>query len=87
MTETPHDAIRDAVRDGIRDAVADPELWAAAGSAMRAQAQNAAGGLVLGGLRQLLVRAAWFLVIGGGVYLLGGWTALAAAIKSQWGTH
>lgn len=79
------ETIRDAVREGIREAVADPDLWAAAGAAMRSQAQSAAGGLILGGLRQILGRLAWVLVIGGGVYLLGGWSALAGMVKSQIG--
>lgn len=87
MTDTTHDSIRDAVRDGIRDAVADPELWAAAGAAMRSQAQSAAGGILLGGLRELVRRIAWVLAIAGGVYLIGGWSALAALVKAQWGAH
>lgn len=76
-----HDAIRAAVAEGIRDAVSDPALWDAAGKAMREQAQSAAGGWLLGGVRVLLTRAAWALAIVAGIYALGGWTAVAAFFK------
>ena len=77
-----HDAIRDAVAEGIRDAVSDPALWEAAGKAMRNQAQNAAGGWLLGGVHALFTRAAWALAIVAGIYALGGWTAVGAFFKS-----
>lgn len=75
--------MREAVRAGLRDAVADPQLWDAAGKAMREQAQSAAGGWLLGGVGALGKRAAWILAIGAGVYALGGWSALVALIKAQ----
>lgn len=75
--------MREAVRQGLRDAVADPQLWDAAGKAMREQAQSAAGGWLLGGVGALGKRAAWILAIGAGVYALGGWSALVALIKAQ----
>ena len=77
-----HDAIRQAVAEGIRDAVSDPAVWEAAGQAMREQAQSAAGGWLLGGLRVVFNRLAWVAVILGGIYMLGGWGAVAAFIKS-----
>ena len=77
-----HDAIRAAVAEGIRDAVGDPALWEAAGKAMREQAQSAAGGWLLGGVRVLLARATWVVAIMAGVYALGGWSALVAFVKS-----
>ena len=56
--------MRDAVTAGLRDAVADPQLWEAAGRAMREQAQSAAGGWLLGGVGALGKRAAWIVAIG-----------------------
>jgi hypothetical protein len=79
--------MREAVGAGLRDAVADPQLWEAAGRAMREQAQSAAGGWLLGGVGALGKRAAWVLAIGAGVYALGGWSALVALIKAQAAGH
>lgn len=75
--------MREAVHTGLRDAVSDPQLWEAAGAAMREQAQSAAGGWLLGGLGAVGKRIGWVLVIAGGVYLLGGWGALVAFVKAQ----
>lgn len=76
-------AIQMAVAEGIRQAVADPALWEAAGTAMRAQAQSAAGGWLLGGLRAMATRAAWIIAVVAGVYALGGWGAVLALVKAQ----
>ncbi len=76
-------AITEAVAAGIRQAVSDPAMWESAGKAMREQAQSAAGGWLIGGLRALATRAAWIVVIVAGVYALGGWGAVAALIKGQ----
>lgn len=70
-----------AVRDGIRAAVSDPQMWAAAMAAIQNKASVEAGGWLFGGLRTILSRAAWVVVIGMGVYLVGGWGALAAMVK------
>lgn len=79
-------AIQQAVAEGIRQAVADPALWEAAGSAMRMQAQSAAGGWLLGGLRSLATRTAWIVAVFAGVYALGGWGAVLALVKAQGAT-
>lgn len=79
-------AITEAVAAGIRQAVSDPGMWDAAGKAMREQAQSAAGGWLIGGLRALATRAAWIVVIFAGVYALGGWGAVVALVKGQ-GAH
>lgn len=80
-----HDMIRQAVADGIREAVSDPTLWEAAGDAMRRQAQSAAGGWLLGGVRAMVTRAAWVIAALAAIYALGGWGAVAAFLKS--GNH
>lgn len=72
-----------AVRDGIRAAVSDPEMWAAATAAIQSKAAAEAGGWLFGGLRTILSRIAWVCVIGMGVYLVGGWGALAALVKGS----
>jgi hypothetical protein len=78
-------AIASAVEAGILRAVSNPALWEAAGTAMRVQAQSAAGGWLLGGLRGLATRAAWIIAVVAGVYALGGWAAVLALIKAQGG--
>lgn len=79
------DLVRDAVGDAIRDAAADPALWSSIMLAIQSRAKEEAGGWLFGGLKAIFSRLAWVLVIGGGVYALGGWTALAALFKS--GAH
>jgi hypothetical protein len=76
-------AIERAVAEGIRQAVSDPALWEAAGRAMRQQAEQAAGGWLIGGARAVVQRIGWVLLIGWGVYSIGGWHALVALIKTQ----
>lgn len=72
-----------AVADGIRSAVSDPELWAAAGIAMRRRAQEEAGGWLIGGAKALFSRVAWVLMIGAGIYYLGGMGPLIAWLKAK----
>lgn len=76
-------AIASAVERGIMAAVANPALWDAAGKAMRQQAQSAAGGWLLGGIKAAATRAAWIVAILAGVYALGGWSAVMALLKGQ----
>lgn len=76
------DKLRDAVSAGIREAVSDPELWTQMLRAVQAHAQQEAGGWLFGGVKAALSKLAWFIVIGLGIYLMGGWTGLAAFLKS-----
>jgi hypothetical protein len=76
-------AIAAAVEMGITRAVSNPALWEAAGFAMRQQAQSAAGGWLLGGIKAAATRAAWVIAIVAGVYALGGWGAVLALLKGQ----
>lgn len=75
------DAVRAAVTEGIHRAVSDPDLWASAMTACQAHAQRKAGGLLMSWITGLLGKAAFFLLIGLGVYAIGGWSALAALFK------
>ncbi len=77
--------VRSAVSEGIRDAWADPGFWDAAIKAFQARAQVEAGGWLLGSLKTVVSRAAWLVVVGLGVYLLGGWSALISLFKSTIG--
>jgi hypothetical protein len=81
------DHLEKVVADGIRMAVSDPKLWEAAGIAMRAQAQSAAGGWVMGGVTAFLKKAAWIVFIVAGVYFIGGWGAVLAFFKTQGASH
>lgn len=71
-----------AVAEGTRRALADPETWAEAMKGIQKAAQQEAGGWLFGGIRAFISKAAWVVLIGLGVYLLGGWAALAAFLKA-----
>lgn len=66
---------------GIVQAVGNPATWAAGREAMRRQAQQAAGGWLLGGLRFIFDKLMWAGVALLAIYMLGGWPAIAAALK------
>lgn len=71
-----------AVAAGIKQAATDPDVWAAMLAAIRTQAHQNAGSWLFGGIRQFFSKAAWFLVIGLGIYLLGGWSGLVTFFKT-----
>lgn len=74
--------VRDAVANGLKAAFADPATWAAAVTAIQRHTQAEAGAWLFSGIKTLLSRLAWVCVIGVGVYLLGGWSALVSFFKS-----
>jgi hypothetical protein len=76
------EALRAAVRDGIVAAASDPDVWSVALATLRAQANSEAGSWLFGGVRAFLSRVAWLCLIGLGIYLVGGWAALMAFIKT-----
>ena len=51
--------------------VSDPAFWAAAAAALRREARDQTGGFVLEGLRGVLRKIGWVLLIVGGVYEKG----------------
>lgn len=78
--------MRDAVREGVRDLVTEQNIeqfWAGGLHMLQKQATQHAGRFVLGGLWGLARKASLFLLLGGMVYALGGWTALAALFKAM----
>lgn len=66
---------------GIVQAVGNPATWQAGREAMRRQAREAAGGWLLGGLRFVVDKMLWTGVALLAIYTLGGWPAIAAALK------
>lgn len=81
------DRIGKAVQEANMRTVSDPAFWAAAGTALRREARDQAGGFVWGGIISALRWAAWFLIVGVGVYLVGGWSALVALFKGGIAPH
>ncbi len=74
-----------AVSTGIKNAMTEDTaaaFWAAGLSVLQRQATDHAGRFVLGGLWGLARKASLFLMLGGIVYALGGWSALAALAKA-----
>jgi hypothetical protein len=66
---------------GIVAAVGNPATWQAGREAMKRQARDAAGGWLLGGLRFVADKLMWAGVALLAIYMLGGWPAIAAALK------
>ena len=74
-----------SVQNGIREALdedAAERFWAAGLIVLQRQATDHAGRFVIGGLWGLIRKASMFLVLGGVVYAIGGWGALAGLFKT-----
>lgn len=74
------DEMRLAVAEGISAAMTDEaaeKFWNTGLAVLQRQAKTAAGGFVLGGLGALFRRVGLFVLLGGIVYWIGGWSALA----------
>ena len=77
-----------AVREGIKGAMTEETaaaFWAAGLAVLQKQATQHAGRFVLGGLWGMARKASLFFMLGGIVYALGGWSALAALAKTIFG--
>lgn len=80
--------IAQAVRKGIKGAANEETaaaFWGAGIDLLRKQATERAGQAVIGGLWGLMQRVMLFLFLGGLVYSVGGWSALAALFKTVFG--
>jgi hypothetical protein len=75
------EAVTAAVEQGFIRAVSNPALWAAAYAAAQKSAQAEAGGWVLGGVKALLRRMGWLMVLGAAIYAVGGWAGLLGYLK------
>lgn len=77
-----------AVGQGIKGAMTEETaaaFWLAGLTVLQKQASQHAGRFVLGGLWGLVRKASLFFMLGGVVYALGGWGALAALFKALFG--
>ena len=77
-----------AVGNGIKTAITEETavaFWSAGLAALQKQATQHAGRFVLGGLWGLARKASLFFMLGGIVYALGGWAALATLAKTIFG--
>ncbi len=73
-----------AVGTGLKSAMTEDTaaaFWAAGLSVLQKQATQHAGRFVLGGMLGVVRKLGLFLTLGGIVYALGGWSALAALFK------
>lgn len=74
-----------AVAEGIKSAMTEETakaFWAAGLTVLQKQATAHTGRFVVGGLWGLVSGLGKFLVLGGVVYAVGGWSALAALFKA-----
>ena len=77
-----------AVGNGIKTAITEETavaFWSAGLAALQKQATQHAGRFVLGGIWGLARKASLFFLLGGIVYAVGGWAALAALAKTIFG--
>lgn len=77
-----------AVQSGIQNAINErtaEAFWAAGFKVLQTQASQHTGRFVIGGLWSLFQRVGVFLVLGGIVYAIGGWSALATLGKAMFG--
>ena len=76
--------VQQAVSEGIKGAMTEDtaqRFWSAGLTTLQKQATQHAGRMVLGGISGLLRKGAVFVLLGGLVYALGGWGALAKLAK------
>jgi len=83
------DRMSHAVAAGIQSAMTEDaarQFWAAGFRALQEEAQAHTGRFVLGGLIGLVKKLSTFVVLGGMVYAIGGWTALGKLWHALFGT-
>lgn len=74
-----------AVRRGIDEAMTKEnarKFWSAGFEVMQEQAAEHTGRFVIGGVWGIFRKSAIFLLLGGVVYAVGGWSALAGFFKA-----
>lgn len=73
-----------AVREGLEAVLNEKtaeQFWIAGFNVLQRNATQHAGRFVIGGLSGLFRKLGWFLLLGGLVYAVGGWNALAGLFK------
>ena len=78
-------SVRRAIHEALTEEAAE-RFWGAGLRVLQRQATDHAGRFVIGGLWGLIRRASMFLVLGGVVYAIGGWSALAGLAKTIFST-
>lgn len=73
--------ISKAVVAGNIATVQSPEFWAALFAGLHKNTREYAGGWLFGGLRALLSRIGWLILFGVALWIVGGPSAIVAAIK------
>lgn len=82
---TPDDikqAVREVISEEILTEEAAKKFWLAGLEVLQEQAQNHAGRFVLGSLSAMFRKVTIFVLVGGLVYAIGGWSALAGLFKT-----
>lgn len=83
------DRMSHAVAAGIQSAMTEDaarQFWGAGFRELQEEAQAHTGRFVLGGLAGLMKKLGTFMVLGGMVYAIGGWTALGKLWHALFGT-
>ncbi len=75
-------AVREVIAEEILTEEAAKKFWLAGLEVLQEQAQNHAGRYVLGSLSAMFRKITIFVLIGGLVYAVGGWSALAGLFKT-----
>lgn len=78
-----------AVKDGLQSVLNEQTaeaFWAAGFNVLQRNATQHAGRFVIGGLWGLMRKMSLFLMLGGIVYAIGGWSALAGLFKTLFGS-
>lgn len=81
--------VADAVREGIEESMTDENaerFWAAGVRVLQKNATESAGRVVIGGIKGVASRLFLFVLLGGLVYAIGGWGALAGFFKTLFHT-
>lgn len=76
--------VQAAVAKAIQNAMTEDTaaaFWSAGVNVLQRQATQHAGRIALGGIKAVLSKGALFLLLGGVVYAIGGWQALAKLAK------
>lgn len=75
-------AVREVISEEILTEEAAKKFWLAGLKVLQEQAQNHAGRFVLGSLSAMFRKVTIFVLVGGLVYAIGGWSALAGLFKT-----
>lgn len=87
LKQITNEAVKNGIKDGLKEAINEETasaFWAAGFNALQKQATNHAGRFVIGGITGIFSKLFTFLALGGLVYAIGGWAALAKMWHGLW---